>query len=336
MHEIDGGPPGMSRRRVLALPLVGALGAHGASNARGATMTRPPPSVSHARATLGTYQGPGCSGTARLEKLTGWLGRRPERHSDFLSQVSWLELVKAAHRGSRCWQAAGLPMSIGVPLLSREADVSLARGARGEYDHYFVQVAQAFVQYGLSNAVVRLGWELNQDWFPWRADRDPAAWVDFWRRVVVAMRSVDGAAFSFDWCTAWSRGKVPPDQVYPGDEFVDIVGMDIYNTSWNPTTPEQRWRLKMGAPFGLAWQRAFAAEHGKPVSFPEWGTGMRPDGRGGGDDPYFMERMTEWLATSDLAYHNYWDYKAPDFNARLSDGTKPEAEAVFLRFFGTT
>lgn len=332
MLDVRGPQSIVSRRSLLALPLLAGLEAGPAAHA--AAPARPPPSAELAVATLGTYQGPGCSGTARLEKLASWLGRRPARHSDFLSQDSWVEMVKAAHRGPRCWQAAGIPMSIGVPLLPKQPGVDLASGARGAYDQHFVDIANAFVQYGLGNAVVRLGWELNQDWFAWRADRDPVAWVEFWRRAVTVMRNVPGAMFTFDWCTAWSRGKVAPETVYPGNEFVDIIGMDIYNTSWNPLTPQRRWALKKDSPYGLAWQRAFAAEQGKPVSFPEWGTGMRPDGRGGGDDPYFMEKMTEWLATSDLAYHNYWDYKAPDFNARLSDGSKPLAEAVFLRFFG--
>lgn len=319
------------RRQLLALPALAGL----ATFRAGATAARPVPSAELAVATLGTYQGPGCSGTARLATVSTWLGRRPARHSDFLAQDTWDNMVKASERGSRCWQTAGLPMSIAVPMLTRDSGTSLAHGARGDYDRYFVQVAQNFVRYGLGNAVVRLGWEFNQDWYAWRADRDPASWVAYWRRIVTTMRSVPGADFRFDWCTAWSKGKVAPDQVYPGDDVVDIIGMDVYNTSWNPTTPEQRWALKRDYPYGLAWQRAFAAEHGKPISLPEWGTGKRPDGRGGGDDPYFMEKMTEWLSTSDLAYHNYWDYPAPDFSARLSDGSKPESEAVFLRFFGT-
>lgn len=325
--------PSPGRRQAL-MALPGLLGLADLP-VRAADAARPAASAALAVQTLGTYQGPGCSGTARLERLGAWLGRRPERHSDFLAQDSWLEMTKASTRGSRCWQAAGLPMSIGVPMLPRQGSVDLASGARGDYDLHFVEVARAFVRFGLGDAVVRIGWEFNQDWFAWRADRDPVAWVEFWQRIVTAMRSVPGANFRFDWCTAWSRGKVAPDTVYPGDAFVDIIGMDIYNTSWNPTTPEQRWRLKRDSSFGLAWQRAFAKERDKPVSFPEWGTGKRPDGRGGGDDPYFIERMAEWLSTSDLAYHNYWDYPAPDFNARLSDGSKPLAEAAFLEFFGT-
>jgi hypothetical protein len=329
-HPIPMSPPALRRRTLL----TGAL-AWTAGSGLALAQARPPPSAERAAETLGTYLGPGCNGTVRLPSLGQWLGRDVRRHSDFLSQVSWNEMVKAASRGAKCWQPTGRAMSIGVPMLPQQTDVMLAEGARGAYDRYFTQVASAFVQHGLGQATVRLGWEFNHEWFVWRADRDPAAWVDYWRRIVDTMRAVPGAAFAFDWCPAWGTGKVAPERVYPGDAHVDVIGLDIYNTTWNPTTPEPRWRIKRDQPHGLAWHRAFAASHGKPVSFPEWGTGLRPDGRGGGDDAYFIEQMAAWLATSDLAYHNYWDYKAPDFNARLSDGSKPAAEAAFVRLFGT-
>ena len=330
MHE----KPSLDARRrgLLALPALLCLPALAVPRRLAARRAQPSPTL--AFETLGTYQGPGCSGTGRLPGLARWLGRTPARHSDFLAQDAWEEMVKAAHRGARCWGPAGLAMSIGVPMLPRAGDATLAAGARGEYDSHFVQIAQAFVQNGLGRAVVRLGWEFNHDWFAWRADRDPAAWVVFWQRIVAAMDAVEGADFAFDWCPAWGDGKLKAETVYPGDAYVDIIGLDIYNTTWNPTTPEQRWRIKRDHAHGLAWHRAFAAQHDKPVSFPEWGTGKRPDGRGGGDDPHFMDQMAAWLADSDLAYHNYWDYRAPDFDGKLSDGSKPQSEAVFLHHFG--
>ncbi|HVR49476.1 MAG TPA: glycosyl hydrolase [Pseudorhodoferax sp.] len=345
MHDTS--PPttmALRRRQLLRLPLAvplawalpPALGVAGLAGLRRPAMAQPaaPPSAERAAQTLGFYMGPGCNGTVRLNKQAAWLGRAAQWHADFLAQDSWTELVKAATRGAQCWQPTGLATTIGVPMLPRQAGVDLASGARGDYDTYFVQVAQALVRNGLGNAVLRIGWEFNHDWFAWRADRDPVAWTAFWRRIVAAMRGVPGAGFRFDWCPAWGTGKLAPERVYPGDDVVDMIGMDIYNTTWNPTTPEQRWIVKRDQPHGLVWHRTFAAQHGKPVSFPEWGTGLRPDGRGGGDDAYFIQQMAAWLAGSELAYHIYWDYKAPDFNARLSDGSKPAAEAAFLAAFG--
>jgi hypothetical protein len=71
------------------------------------------------------------------------------------------------------------------------------------------------------------------------------------------------------------------------------------------------------------------------MSYPEWGTGVRKDGRGGDDDPYFIEQMAAWIHSNNVAYHNYWDYKAPDFDARLSDNRRPGAGAALKVAFAS-
>ncbi len=285
-------------------------------------------------APLGVYLGPGCSGAARVSEFQTWLGRRLERASDFFSDHSWFELTKAAQRSARCWAPTGLAMSFGLPMLPKDSGATLALGARGDYDAHFAKVAEALIANGQADAVIRIGWEFNHGWFTWRAAADPAAWVIYWRRIVTAMRAVPGARFRFDWCPGWSKGQIAPPEVYPGDEYVDIIGMDVYNSSWHPVTPEQRWQSKLNAPFGLKWQKEFALAHGKPMSYPEWGTGTRPDGHGAGDDAHFIRQMAAWIDAAPVAYHNYWDFRAPDYDARLSDGSKPQAAAAFLDSLG--
>jgi hypothetical protein len=283
---------------------------------------------------LGVYMGPGCFGAARVADYETWLGRRPERASDFFSDHSWLELTKAAERSARCWAPTGLPMSFGVPMLPKDRVSTLASGARGDYDRHFAKVAEILIAHGQANAVIRIGWEFNHGWFTWRAAADPGAWVAYWRRIVTAMREVPGARFRFDWCPGWSRGQIAPTDVYPGDDYVDIIGMDVYNSAWTAATPEQRWQSKLNAPYGLKWHREFAVAHGKTMSYPEWGTGTRPDGHGAGDDAYFIRQMAAWIGASPVEYHNYWDYRAPDYDARLSDGSKPRSAAAFLETLG--
>ena len=59
----------------------------------------------------------------------------------------------------------------------------------------------------------------------------------------------------------------------------------------------------MKAPFGLEWQRDFAARHGKLMSFPEWGVGNF------GDNPFFVQQMHDWFVKNDrnIAYAAYFD-----------------------------
>jgi hypothetical protein len=288
-----------------------------------------------AAAPLGVYQGGGCDGVKRLPQFTAWFGRPPDQLLDFFAMNNWDAVASSADWSIICWEKTDFPMVFSLPMLTKAAGDSLADGAAGKYDATYQRIARTLARHGFADAVVRLGWEFNGDWFPWAAHKDPRAFVDYWRHIVTVMRAVPGAAFRFDWCPILGRQKIAPDQVYPGDAFVDIIGTDVYNQSW--TYPldkaKERWNELLNQPYGLQWQRDFAALHRKPVSFPEWGTGTRPDGRGGGDDPYFIEQMADWIGGSNLAYHSYWDYPAPDYNARLSNGRLPAAGAAFLKRF---
>jgi hypothetical protein len=287
-------------------------------------------------AELAVYKGAGCEGRGRLPGFEAWLGRPVDRVIDFLARDSWDKLLSSARWISGCWRDRGARLSLAVPMLPNGKDVSLAAAASGTYDATFRELARILIADGHNEAVIRLGWEFNGGWYPWAAKRDPEAWAGAWRRIVAAMRSVEGARFRFDWNPTLGWQQIPPDRLYPGDEWVDVIGLDVYNQTWKEgvRTPEERWWDLRDQPFGLAWHARFAKEHGKPLSFPEWGTGTRPDGHGAGDDPLFVERMADWMAALPVLYQGYWDYPAPDFNAEISQGRQPEAAAAFLERFG--
>lgn len=287
-------------------------------------------------ARLGVYKGAGCEGRAALAGFVDWLGRRPGWVIDFLPSESWADTIRSAEWLIGCWRGAPFELTLAVPLLSSERRQSLSAGAGGAYDAHFLALGRLLVAAGRSNTVLRLGWEFNGDWVAWNAAKDPAAFVAYWRRVVRVMRSVSGARFRFDWNPTLGRAAIAADSAYPGDDAVDLIGLDVYNQSWTVPTSDQagRWHELRHQAFGLDWHLGFARQHGKPRSFPEWGTGRRPDGSGGGDDPLFMREMASWVTAPDVAYYGYWDYPAADYNALLSRGQFPEAAKVFLRHFG--
>jgi beta-mannanase len=86
-------------------------------------------------------------------------------------------------------------------------------------------------------------------------------------------------------------------QCYPGDDVVDIVGMDSYDQR-----PGGSWEEFVTQPFGLRHQVEFAAARGKPVSYPEWGL------YDFGDNPEYVRRMHAWLAAQNVVYHSISDY----------------------------
>jgi hypothetical protein len=292
-------------------------------------------SAAHAAPELAVYKGAGCDGVKRLPTFEAWLGRRVDRVVDFLDGKNWAAMVGSAKWIGQCWQKPGYKLALSVPMLTTDKSATLADGARGDLDHYFTDIGRTLVATGHADAILRIGWEFNGAWYPWAASRDPESFVTFWRRIVTTMRAVPGNRFRFDWNPTIGTTKIDPERVYPGDDVVDIIGLDIYNQSWIAQRDDAtaRWDDKVNGAHGLKWHREFAKARKKPRSFPEWGTGIRKDGHGYGDDPVFVKNMHEWIEADDVVYHGYWDFRAPDFNAELSNGQFPEAGSQFRSLY---
>lgn len=286
---------------------------------------------------LGAYRGPGCDGRKAMVELESFLGRKVERTVDALNQMSWQEMRSSIPWIIKCWSGSGIALTLSVPMLPRGDSGTLRDGADGAYDAIFIQTANALVRYGLEDTVVRIGWEFNGDWVPWAASKDPESYKRYFRRIVEVMRRTPGQRFKFEWCPNHGRHAMDPTEAYPGDDVVDIIGMDVYAETWDVSTsdPDKRFEYFLDQPFGLKWHRDFAKERGKPISYPEWGVGTRPDGHGVGDDPVFMERMADWFEETQPLYQSYWDVEASDYNARMSNQQFPEAAETFKRRFGT-
>ncbi len=285
---------------------------------------------------LGVYEGNGCDGVSSLTSFVGWFGRQPDLVLDFFAADSWTSMVNDATWTIGCWKRQNKTVVFSVPMLPQDGS-TLAQGAAGNFDSKFLALAQLLANNGYGNATIRLGWEFNGGWYAWAAKQDPTNWILYWRRIVTVMRSVSGTSFRFDWCSAQGYQQIPASDVYPGDSYVDIIGRDNYNQTWvaNVVTPQDRWTNLLTESYGLNWLQTFATQHNKPISFPEWGTGARPDGHGGGDDPYFIQQMAAWIKKNNVVYHDYWDYVASDYNAKLSNGAQPHAAAAYLAAFGS-
>ncbi|MEV6343746.1 glycosyl hydrolase [Actinoplanes sp. NPDC051851] len=93
--------------------------------------------------------------------------------------------------------------------------------------------------------LLRWAWEMNGYWFAWDGthnDKKPALFIKAWRR----MRKIfteNGADATVAWCWAPNWADNPDaswnamDHYYPGDDYVDWVGVSGYNFSGeSPTT----------------------------------------------------------------------------------------------------
>jgi hypothetical protein len=293
-------------------------------------------SVAGAGATeIGAYRGPGCDGRAAMYQFEDFLGRKVDRTVDALNAESWHELRTSISWIAKCWSGSAIALTLSVPMLPRDGSGTLHKGAEGAYDDVFEEVGRALVRNSLQDSIVRIGWEFNGDWMPWAAYKDPESYKGYFRRIVNIMRRVPGQRFRFEWCPNHGLHEMDPTLAYPGDDVVDIIGMDVYAETWSVATadPNIRFAWYRDQPFGLKWHRDFARSRGKPISFPEWGVGDKPGGGGVGDDPVFVAGMADWFAETKPLYQNYWDVDK-DYNARMSNRQFPKAADMFRRRFG--
>ena len=184
----------------------------------------------------------------------------------------------------------------------------LGAGAAGVYARHARTLARNLVAGGLGNSVIRLAHEANDNQEPYAVAtsyRDQALWREFWRRTVIAMRSVPGAHFLFDWCVNAYWRPIPLSRWYPGDDVVNIVGIDAYDSG--VPMRENRWTRLYTEPDGIRAVLRFAAAHDKPVSIPEWG--LVPANRGslgGGDDPAYVDGIARVVRENPVAYQAYF------------------------------
>jgi len=282
---------------------------------------------------VAVYKGNGCDGRGRIPRYEGVIGRKLDGVVDFFAADSWPSMLSDAQWALGCWQGLPYRMAIGVPLIVKGGTLSAA--AAGDYDGQFRKLGALMVSKGQANAMLRLGWEFNGGWYPWTA-QDPEAFKAAFRRVVGVLRATPGQHFTIVWNPTLGAGHAAPETLWPGDDVVDQVGLDVYNQSWRhqDMDPQTRWQGYLTGNYGLNWLVGFAAAHRKPISIPEWGTGTRPDGHGFGDDPLFIHNMAAWMRAHNVVFQSYWDFTASDYDSTMSAGKFPQTLEAYKREFG--
>jgi hypothetical protein len=283
----------------------------------------------------GVYVGAG--DPAKVTAFEAFRGSPADVVIEFLGDQDWQNIANPEWTVAQ-WDAFSTTHKLvyHVPLVPKDGSGTLAHGAAGAYDAYFTQLAQLLVRHGQGDVTLRLGAEMNLASQPWTigtTSAGAASYAAYWRHVVTAMRAVPGAAFRFSWNVNNGLGTQPAENAYPGDAYVDEVAIDSYDWGWAPdggpmSSAADRWTQIRAGNRGLDFWAAFAKQHGKQISVPEWGlVSTATDVHGGGDDPYYISAMHDWLAAQDLgyeAYFNWGDWKIsgtgfPNASARYVD-----------------
>ncbi|MEW1841610.1 glycosyl hydrolase [Nonomuraea angiospora] len=274
------------------------------------SLSTPAPAPSTSPAALGVFLASDDRGPDLLPGFEAWLGLKVTVGRTYLPGERWKSLEggdsEILDTWTR-WRAAqpGRVLALNVPMVTpNESGMSdravarkLAKGAHGAHDGRFRKLAGKLVSSGAADTIIVLGWEMNGTTYSSRCGPDPEAWKQYWRRIVQTMRETPGQRFRFDFAPSRGSDAVPWTDCYPGDDVVDIIGMDSYDQG-----PGHEFADYVEQPYGLRAHADFAAQHGKPISFPEWGLFRN------GDRPAYVEGMLDWISTHNVVYHSISDY----------------------------
>lgn len=125
-----------------------------------------------------------------------------------------------------------VPMITWLPKNSDNGtSYSLTAIASGQYDSTITSWAQKLKSYG---HVIFIRWapEMNGSWNPW--GQQPSAYIAAWRHIHNIFVSNGATNVRWVWCpnTQWNS-TTAFTQYYPGDSYVDWVGLDSYNMPKN-------------------------------------------------------------------------------------------------------
>jgi hypothetical protein len=224
-----------------------------------------------------------------------------------------------------------------------ERTFRLSRIMEGAFDEDLRAWAGEARDFG-SPLLVEFGTEVNGKWFPWNGwwngkDRGPQRFRDAYRHIIRVMRQ-EGAA-NILWVFHANHDDNPQapwnrlENYYPGDEYIDLVGVSVYGAL---TPLEEEWPEFRPA-MDSAYTRLAALSPARPIVVLEFGaTRNNP----GGDPAAWAERALSELVRSRWPrvigfcwWNEAWqndNNPEHDTSMRLQDN--PALAAIFQQWVG--
>ncbi|MFT2708086.1 glycoside hydrolase family 26 protein [Clavibacter zhangzhiyongii] len=239
----------------------------GAAPAVGAASAAP--TVSDARLRFGVATPGGPTAGGELDQVAAQVGESPSivlSYADFSQAPPIAALDAVAARGAESlltwepWRAGG---GRDQPTFSN------ASIAAGDHDAYLRAWGSQLAAWG-GPVSLRYAHEMNGDWYPWAEGVNgnaPGSYAAAWQHVHDVV--VAEGATNVRW--VWTpnvpyAGSTALAGLYPGDAYVDVVGLDGYN--WGTGVAGFAW-VSPADLFGPGIARLRAIAPGKPIVIAE-------------------------------------------------------------------
>lgn len=214
------------------------------------------------QALLGVYYGNQGWKMDQVRAMEAWQGKR---HAVVNLFTDWCNRSKTLdnlfkQQLPNVWANGNVPVVSWEPYLCSPAatpnDIE-ARAGRGDHDAYLGAWADRMKVFvsgpdgSLGTAddrrvYIRLAHEMNGDWYPWGAadgGGSAAGYVLMWQRIrgIFWQKGLDARTVQWIWAVNHEDvGSVGAEDYYPGDAYVDWIGIDGYN--WGASQSWSSWR----------------------------------------------------------------------------------------------
>lgn len=210
------------------------------------------------------------------------------------------------------------------------------RVLQGEYDEFLNNYAKTISDFD-HPVIFRLGNEMNGDWCPYsgyNTSRDAQVFVNFYKYIyqVFSDQGVDNVIWvwnpndksfpDFKWNDAYNY--------YPGDEYVDVVGMTAYNTGTYYSRVGEKWLT-----FQELYQKTYNeySEHfGQALMITEFASASM----GGSKSQWVRDMFTQIPAYSKIKLAIWWDgcdYNGKEIARNYTMRETQEVLDTFIDFF---
>ena len=263
-----------------------------------------------------------------LDQEQEWLGASLDSVMVFGGCAGWTDWLTSIQSARGAFAPTGKDVLWSVPLIVDGA--TLAAAAGGAYDTNYTALAQYLAANSSddSQIYVRLGWEFNGTGYnAWSAVGQPQNYVGAFQHAVAAFRAVSDK-FRFEWTPNKGDVGMNPEDAYPGDQYVDVIGMDFYwetTRSWSIADPVKAWNYFVNEKYGLQWHQDFAAAHNKPTAYAEWAVNSN-------NASAFIKLAAQWFESHNVLYQSYWNSNS-NFQGKLSDNQYPDSGAAYKAAF---
>lgn len=215
----------------------------GTRPAQAATVDAPQPVPASHFFGVSTPSGP--YNFAELEQFQSAAGRKP---AVLMFSQNWAQGPVPRELLDSITERQMLPMITWEPRDStsvahaNQPEYALSRILDGSWDAYIREWAAGIRDWGRPVAL-RFGQQMNGNWFPWAEGvngNQPGQYAEAWKHTRRIFDQVQAANVIWVWSPNVSfTGSTPLAELYPGDDYVDWVGIDGYNGG--PDLPWGGW-----------------------------------------------------------------------------------------------